>query len=161
MQYAAILNGTRVSETRIQPKLKFQKQTNLQNSFIGVLLSLNFSKIMLSGKFASHRICSPQGLFNVCIWLVLVQWENFIYDICFLCWAFVILFGIYTCNSCDLIIGLDWTWPHMGWWLGQLLMRSGLFVEVLSCPPFVGTVKPEPNTISLSLHVIPMGLALA
>ena len=39
MQYAAILNGTRVSETRIQPKLKFQKQTNLQNSFIGVLLS--------------------------------------------------------------------------------------------------------------------------
>ena len=101
---------------------------------------------------------SPEGLFNFCVWLVLVQWENFIYDICSLCWGSVISFGIYSCNSCDLIIGLD---PHMGWWLGQLIMRFGLFVELLSCPPFVGTVKPEPNTISLSLHVIPMGLAFS
>ena len=81
---------------------------------------------------------SPEGLFNVCVWLVLVQWENFIYDICSLCWGSVISFGIYSCNSCDLIIGLD---PHMGWWLGQLIMRFGLFVELLSCPPFVGNVR--------------------
>ena len=53
-----------------------------------------------------HRRCSPQGLFIVYIWLVLVQWENFIYD-CFLCWDSVSAFGIYSCNSCDLVIGLD------------------------------------------------------